>query len=70
MTIIEALRADKIERIDCDNRWLVWLGENSTWADRQFCFAVLQAKNRVEGEIILYTESEEEAVRVLIGEEL
>lgn len=31
MTILEALKADKIERIDCDSRWLVWLGKDSTW---------------------------------------
>jgi hypothetical protein len=69
MTIVEALKADRINRIAlADNsRWMYWTGETggvdgvpNKWVARQ--------SRRRHTEQLIITDSEEEAVRFLLGE--
>ena len=83
MTIIEALKSNKIDRITVDHRCLVWNGENEDLSgyglSDESIKQVMGDANRFiiyewrrgtgAGQRIFSTESEDEAVKWLIGEE-
>lgn len=68
-TIIEALKADKVDRITSNDgkRWLYWSG-NSPFDGESNRWHVRTTK-RPRSVLILQTDSEEEAVKILIGED-
>lgn len=68
MTLIEAMKADKIDRvINIDGtRWMFWADETSFWeADHWVVIGKVGRKTHA----LIVTQDEEEAVKWLVGEE-
>lgn len=75
MTISEALKADRLNRLALANndRWMYWTGETggvdevpNKWAVRQWPLRATASERRHTEQLII-TDSEEEAVGVLLN---
>lgn len=67
MTIVEALQADKLNRIALtdNSRWMYWTGEGGGVDEIPHKWAVREARRR-HTERLIITDSEEAAVKVLL----
>lgn len=68
MTIVEALKTSKIDRITNGNRWLYW-ADSSQYGVEQNHWIVRESKRgRNSPVILIITDDESQAVKVLIGD--
>lgn len=67
MTIAEALKADKLNRIALtdNSRWMYWTGDTGGVDEIPHRWVVREARRR-HTERLIITDSEEEAVKVLL----
>jgi hypothetical protein len=69
MTLIEALKTDKIDRITSEDgqRWMFWADDTSFWETDHW--VVLERVGITKTRTLIVTQDEEQAVAYLVGEE-
>jgi len=67
MTIVEALKAKKIHRIEVGSRWLIFDTSNVEIYNNNYM--VRKDDGNAIGKLLCITQDEEEAVKWLMGEE-
>ena len=68
MTIVEAMKANKIDRITFKNRWLYW-ADAPQYGIEKNNWVVRESRRGGKGPlVIIITEDEEAAIEALIGE--